>query len=200
MDALVKRCECCNEPVPETKRGRPQRYCSDRCRQAHRKIGVRTGNGLRYRTGRVKPKSAPQSTDFLEKFEPDNLSQKTKLHFERVNEVSFKLTDGDVTNVPASHGQCATARRRRWLGSSRSDRTLGARGAATRPLGLHPSMKQRRMHSQWRGARVAITSSKIPSTTSTDCKLACSTATGRQSDGASESVRIKKPGRSRDVS
>ena len=36
MDALVKRCECCNGPVPETKRGRPQRYCSDRCRQAHR--------------------------------------------------------------------------------------------------------------------------------------------------------------------
>ena len=24
MDALVKRCECCNGPVPETKRGRPQ--------------------------------------------------------------------------------------------------------------------------------------------------------------------------------
>jgi hypothetical protein len=105
MDALVKRCECCNEPVPETKRGRPQRYCSDRCRQAHRKTALRTGNDLRYRTGRVKPKTAPQGADFLEKFEPENLSQKTKLHFERVNEVSFKLTDGDVTNVPASHGQ-----------------------------------------------------------------------------------------------
>ena len=60
---------------------------------------------LRYRTGRVKPKKALQGTDFLEKFEPENLSQKTKLHFERVNEVSFKLTDGDVINVPASHGQ-----------------------------------------------------------------------------------------------
>ena len=47
------------------------------------------------------------------------------------------------------------------------------------------------MLSQWRGARVAITSSKIPSTTSMDCKLACSTATGRQSDGASESIRIE---------
>ena len=53
----------------------------------------------------MKPKTAPQGADFLEKFEPENLSQKTKLHFERVNEVSFKLTDGDVTNVPASHGQ-----------------------------------------------------------------------------------------------
>ena len=105
MDAFVKRCAQCNEPLSETTRGRPQKYCSDRCRQAHRKIGVRTGNGLRYRTARVKPKTAPQGADFLEKFEPENLSQKTKLHFERVNEVSFKLTDGDVTNVPASHGQ-----------------------------------------------------------------------------------------------
>ena len=88
MDALVKRCECCNGPVPETKRGRPQRYCSDRSRQVHRKTALRTGNDLRYRTGRVKPKTAPQGADFLEKFEPENLSQKIKL---RVNEVSFKL-------------------------------------------------------------------------------------------------------------
>ena len=107
MDAFVKRCERCNEPLPETKRGRPQRYCSDRCRQAHRKTALRTGNDLRYRTGRGKPKTAPQGADFLEKFEPENLSQKTKLHFERVNEVTFKLTDGEVTNVPASHGQWA---------------------------------------------------------------------------------------------
>ena len=48
---------------------------------------------------------ASQVADFLEKFKPENLSQKTKLHFERVNEVTFKLTDGEVTNVPASHGQ-----------------------------------------------------------------------------------------------
>ncbi len=53
----------------------------------------------------MKPKTASQDADFLEEFEPENLSQKTKLHFERVNEVTFKLTDGEVTNVPASHGQ-----------------------------------------------------------------------------------------------
>ena len=29
MDAFVKRCEHCGEPVPETKRGRPQRFCSN---------------------------------------------------------------------------------------------------------------------------------------------------------------------------
>jgi hypothetical protein len=64
-----------------------------------------TQRWLRYRTGRPKPKVASQDPDFLQEFEPENLSQKTKLHFERVNEITFKLTDGELTNVPASHGQ-----------------------------------------------------------------------------------------------
>ena len=46
-----------------------------------------------------------QDSDFSEEFEPENLSQKTRLRFERVNEVTFKVTDGESTNVPASHGQ-----------------------------------------------------------------------------------------------
>src|SRR5262245_59773460 len=66
--------------------GRPQKYCSDRCRQAHRKIGVRTGIGLRYRIDRVKPKAASQSPDSLDEFEPQNLSQKTQLQFGWLNE------------------------------------------------------------------------------------------------------------------
>ena len=53
----------------------------------------------------MKPKVASQESDFLDEFEPKNLSLKSKLHFERVNEVTFKLTDGEFTNVPASHGQ-----------------------------------------------------------------------------------------------
>jgi hypothetical protein len=105
MDAFVKRCERCNQPLPENNRGRPQRFCKDRCRQAHRKIAPTPQDGLRYRRGRPKPKAALQEADFLEEFEPENLSQKTRFHLERVNEVTFKLTDGEVTNVPASHGQ-----------------------------------------------------------------------------------------------
>ena len=105
MDAFAKRCERCKEPVPETRRGRPQRFCSDRCRQAHRKIAPTPQDGLRYRIGRLKQKATSQASDLLGEFEPENLSQKTKLHFERVNEVTFKLTDGEATNVPASHGQ-----------------------------------------------------------------------------------------------
>lgn len=105
MDAFVKRCEHCSEPLPETKRGRPQRFCKDRCRQAHRKFASTPQHGLRYRTSRPKPKVVSQDSDVARKFEPENLSQKTNLHFDRVNEVTFKLTDGESTNVPASHGQ-----------------------------------------------------------------------------------------------
>ena len=64
MDAFVKRCEQCNELLSETTRGRPQKYCSDRCRQAHRKTALRTGNDLRYRTGRVKPKRVRKALIF----------------------------------------------------------------------------------------------------------------------------------------
>jgi hypothetical protein len=105
MDVFVKRCEHCNEPLPDTTRGRPQRFCKDKCRQAHRKIASTRQNGLRYRTGRVKPKLASQEIELLDEFQPKNLSQKSNLRFERVHEVTFKLTDGELTNVPASHGQ-----------------------------------------------------------------------------------------------
>jgi hypothetical protein len=74
----------CDEPIPQTKRGRPQRFCKDKCRQAHRKIATPPENGLRYRTGRVKLKAALQASEFLRECEPENLSQKTDLRFERV--------------------------------------------------------------------------------------------------------------------
>src|SRR5262245_43903330 len=38
MDAFVKRCEHCGESIQETKRGRPQKFYSDRCRQAIRDV------------------------------------------------------------------------------------------------------------------------------------------------------------------
>ena len=99
MDAFVKRCEHCDEPLPDTRRGRSQRFCSDKCRQAHRKITSTAEDGLRYRTDRVKPKMASQGSDLAGEFRPEKPSQKTNLLFEWVN------ADGESTNVPASHGK-----------------------------------------------------------------------------------------------
>ena len=105
MDAFVKQCIHCKKPIQENGRGRPQKFCTDKCRQAHRKVAPTAENGLRYRTGRVKPKVASQDLEKTGEFKPKNLSPKTNLRFERVNEATFKLTDGESTNVPASHGQ-----------------------------------------------------------------------------------------------
>ena len=107
MDALAKRCARCQKPISENRRGRPQKFCSDRCRQAHRKIAHTPDTGPRYRTGRVTPKSASEASDAAVKFKPENLSSKSHppLQCEKVNEVTFKITEVELTNVPASHGQ-----------------------------------------------------------------------------------------------
>ena len=38
MDARTPQCENCGITLPVEARGRPRKFCSDRCRQAHRKI------------------------------------------------------------------------------------------------------------------------------------------------------------------
>jgi hypothetical protein len=133
MDTLANlQCEYCGEVLLERERGRPQRFCSDRCRQAHRKI-VSTGkNGLRYRAGLVKPKIASQIIEKTRGFEPENLSPKPlSLHCERVNDSTFKITNGELTNVPASHGQWSgyrTTRALAWIIKLESDAWLARCG------------------------------------------------------------------------
>lgn len=107
MDAIAKlQCEYCGESLPNKGRGRPQRFCCDRCRQAHRKIGAAPENGLGYRTGRVKAKWASEAIETTSEFKPESLSLKTSpLRCERINDCTFKVTNGELTNVPASHGQ-----------------------------------------------------------------------------------------------
>jgi hypothetical protein len=54
----------------------------------------------------VKPKSAQQPSEIASESKPENLSPKTfPLRCERVNDCTFKITNGELTNVPASHGQ-----------------------------------------------------------------------------------------------
>jgi hypothetical protein len=98
-------CEHCSAVFATSTHGRTKRFCSDRCRQAHRKVASTPENGLRYRTGRVAPKSALQAADLQGEFKPEIPSRKTNLCFERVNEVTWKLTNGEQINVPASHGK-----------------------------------------------------------------------------------------------
>lgn len=113
---------------------------------------------LRYRTGRPKRKVASQEADLSGEFKPENPSQKTNLHFERVNEVTFKLTDGESTNVPASHGQWGgyrTTKAVAWVIKIGSDAWLARRGGEA----CGPSFfNEKQTHSRWREALMAITS------------------------------------------
>jgi hypothetical protein len=111
VDTFVKQCIHCKKPIPENDRGRPQRFCSDRCRQAYWKIVPAAENGLRYRIGRLTPKSDSEAIEDAAEFKPEILSPKSSpLRCERVNEFTFKITNGELTNVPASHGQWAGSR------------------------------------------------------------------------------------------
>jgi hypothetical protein len=90
-------CENCDAPAR-------RRFCSDRCRQQARKSQT-SQNGLRYRTGLERPKTTHFSVDLSSEFQPlQAISKKTPLRCERVNEVTYKITAGEHTNVPACHG------------------------------------------------------------------------------------------------
>jgi hypothetical protein len=66
----------------------------------------------------VKPKSALEAFEIAREFKPENLSPKTSpLRCERVNDSTFKITDGEQTDVPASHGQWAGYRTTKALAS-----------------------------------------------------------------------------------
>jgi hypothetical protein len=101
------RCECCDRELEPTRTGRPKRFCSSRCRTAASRVSLHGGgqNALRYRTGLGSPKSALQETDPEQEFLSRNsISKNQPLRCERVNEVTYKITAGEHTNVPACHG------------------------------------------------------------------------------------------------
>ena len=98
-------CQHCGVAFPQTERGRPRRFCKDKCRKAAQRdiSGLKPQNGLRYRRGRL---GGSQPTEISNEICPENrLLPKRNLTVQRVNEVTFKVTDGEMSPVPASHGQ-----------------------------------------------------------------------------------------------
>ena len=73
-----------------------------------------------------------EAVEFTNEFEPENLSLKSSsLHFERINNSTFKITDGELTNVPASHGQWSgyrTTKAVAWIIKLESDAWLARCG------------------------------------------------------------------------
>jgi len=99
-------CQHCGIEVESKQRGRPVKYCSDRCRKAASREGnLRTkrqvltdSTGLQKSLKKDKQKQSVACPE-------SEFSKKKPLRFERVNEVTCKLTDGTYTDVPASPGK-----------------------------------------------------------------------------------------------
>src|SRR4051794_2910748 len=100
-------CQHCGHELLIAPSGRRKTFCSDRCRQASRKA-ISAHNGPKYRGGPKTVKAGLQDAVSFQEFKPKTPALKTKPpHFEKVNEVTWKLTDGELTNVAGSHGQWA---------------------------------------------------------------------------------------------
>ena len=102
----MSTCQHCGVEVQSRQRGRPIKFCSDRCRKAaSRKGNLRTKKAiLKDSTGLQKHLKISKQKQQVACPEIE-FSEKTPLRFEQVNEVTWKLTDGTDTDVPASHGQ-----------------------------------------------------------------------------------------------
>jgi hypothetical protein len=106
MDARVKRCGACNAPLTDGRRD----YCNARCKRdaaytRERLLkGTKTPRKRRLATTlpegvRNGPKNSTETVGCEGAFAGSNY------RFEQVNDVTWKLTHGQLTNVPASHGQ-----------------------------------------------------------------------------------------------
>jgi hypothetical protein len=118
----------------------------------------------------VKPKSGLEASEIANDFKPENLSLKTSpLRCERVNDSTFKITDGELTNVPGSHGQWAgyrTTKALAWIIKLESDAWLAR--FSDQVCGPSSFSEARRMPSLWRRVRSVTTASPIRLSTSTD--------------------------------
>jgi hypothetical protein len=91
------------------KKREAQIYCSQRCRNADwKRPGKRR---LKANWAHIPGSVANGAFSSIKSDSRGGTQTKSEiaksLRFERVNEVTFKVTDGEQTNVPASHGQWA---------------------------------------------------------------------------------------------
>jgi hypothetical protein len=108
MDAAVEKCLHCEKPITRAARGRPQRFCCDAHRKAYSRLNGHENSrpGLSHRVGEKSLKSSSQAIEIGSDFCPENaISKNQPLRFEELNHVTWKLTNGEMTKVPASHGQ-----------------------------------------------------------------------------------------------
>jgi hypothetical protein len=131
MDARVKRCGACSTPLLDDRRD----YCNACCKRdaaySRERLLRGTKTPRKRRLATTLPegvRNGPKNTSKTAGSEAPSSHQ--NLRFEEVNDVTWKLTDGEMTNVPACHGK--------WAGF-RTTKAVAARirdGAGARKEGV----------------------------------------------------------------
>jgi hypothetical protein len=102
-------CQVCGATIEHRSRGRQRRFCSDACRvQAHRERSSCNEIAAKAPTA-----DSPSNANFVTKTSsknndlprPKSALEKARLFWIKVNDVTWKLTDGNASRTPASHGQ-----------------------------------------------------------------------------------------------
>ena len=158
----------CSNTIEPQRFGRRRKYCSLSCRQAGFRRGVgRNESPVRYpgsqehETGHFVTKS-PCENNGLQRQKTD--LQKASLFWIEVNDVTWKLTDGEISRTPASFGQwggyntergsgvgdqCRLALRKGKLVRAprrqliRADQSLDRKASSTRPANWRTSPERR---------------------------------------------------------
>ena len=104
-------CQVCGATLEHRSRGRQRRFCSDACRvQAHRErsscneIAAKAPTADSPSNANFVTKTSSKNNDLLR---PKSALEKARLFWIKVNDVTWKATDGKMSRTPASHGQWA---------------------------------------------------------------------------------------------
>ena len=99
----------CHNLVEQSRRGRRRRFCCDRCRKAFARSRITCPENAPKAPTAEDPREANFRTkhcsEINDQQRPKNDLQKSSLSWVRVDEVTWKLTDGKMSRTPGSHGQ-----------------------------------------------------------------------------------------------
>jgi hypothetical protein len=101
----------CHKVLEHSSRGRPQIFCSDRCRKAVARSRITWPENAPKAPTADDPREANSRTKDHSEIKglqrPKHDLKKSSLSWVRVNEVTWKLTEGKMNRTPASHGKWA---------------------------------------------------------------------------------------------
>ena len=109
LTASQTKCVSCDRAIERRSMGHRQKYCSDACRKRSARSRVSCPEMVDQGVTADSPSEATFRTKLCSNISglqrPKNALENRSVAWTRVNEVTWKLTDGEVWRTPASFGQ-----------------------------------------------------------------------------------------------